>query len=263
MLTKFKAFKERYEEVLKRYNDNTIKIEGEIEGIYKDAINEIKKINLLKMTGLRIHISKYLKNMEYLEATLNKANLTEALTVNEENIIKADLIKKEYPNFFDFLGFNSKNIVQKILYMALREKKIKDEVIGFEKEIDDIIYRRELLVIYNKLMRDQVKDLRGAIENLLKYIDYMQGQFAIYKKDILLSKNPDGSFNNKKLTWEAGIIFYRYNEAIELLIEVIRDKYAFLENETSKGKDIIRKINTVPIGPVFLDLTESENFQVI
>lgn len=236
----FRFFKERYEDILKRYNDNTVKTEKEIEDIYKEVINEIKKVNLLKLTGLRIHINKYFKNMKYLEVDVN-----ESISLKEEFIERAELINTEYPDFFSFLGFSSKNPIQKMLYMTFRVKKVEDEVINFEKEIDDIIYRRELLVIYNRLVRDEVRELRKSIEDLLKYIDKIEGQFTVYKKEILLSKEKDGSFNNKKLSWECGIIFYRYNEFIEILMEVIKNKYSSLENEISKGKEIISRIDNL------------------
>ena len=48
MWTAFNSLKERYEEILKRYNDNTVKTESEIEDIYKEVVNDIKRINLLK-----------------------------------------------------------------------------------------------------------------------------------------------------------------------------------------------------------------------
>lgn len=232
--------KERYEEILKRYNDNTVKTESEIEDIYKEVVNEIKRINLLKLTGLRIHINKYFKNMKYLEIDIN-----ESISLKEESIAKPELINNEYPDFSVFLDFSSKNTIQKILYMIFRVKKIEQEVINFEKEIDNIIYRRQLLVIYNRLIRDEVKELRKSIEKVIKYIDEIEGQFTVYKKDILLSKEKDGSFNKKKLSWESGMVFYRYNEFIELLMEVIKNKYSFLENEISKGKEIISRIDNL------------------
>ena len=133
MWTAFNSLKERYEEILKRYNDNTIKIESEIEDIYKEVVNDIKRINLLKLTGLKIHINKYLKNMKYLEVDIN-----ESISLKEESIERAELIKTEYPNFFSFLGFSSKNPIQKILYITFRVKKVEQEVINFEKEIDNI-----------------------------------------------------------------------------------------------------------------------------
>ena len=240
MWTAFNSLKERYEEILKRYNDNTIKTESEIEDIYKEVVNDIKRINLLKLTGLRIHVNKYFKNMKYLKVDIN-----ESISLKEESIERAELIKNEYPNFFSFLGFSSKNPIQKILYMTFRIKKVEDEVINFEKEIDDIIYRREVLVIYNRLMRDEVKELRKSIEDLLKYIDKIEGQFTVYKNEILLYKEPDGTFNKKKLSWECGMVFYRYNEFIELLMEVIKSKYSSLENEISKGKEIISRIDNL------------------
>lgn len=240
MWTAFNSLKERYEEILKRYNDNTIKIESEIEDIYKEVVNDIKRINLLKLTGLKIHINKYLKNMKYLEVDIN-----ESISLKEESIERAELIKTEYPNFFSFLGFSSKNSIQKILYMTFRIKKVEDEVINFGKEVDDIIYRRELLVIYNRLMRDEVRELRKSIEELLKYIDKIEGQFTIYKEDILLSKEKDGSFNKKKISWECGMVFYRYSEFIEILMEVIKSRYSSLENEISKGKEIISRIDNL------------------
>ncbi|MBC5628740.1 hypothetical protein H8S20_07545 [Clostridium sp. NSJ-6] len=240
MWREFKSLKERYEESLKRYDDNTVETESEIEDIYKEVVNEIKRINLLKLTGLRIHINRYLKNMKYLEMELNGT-----ISVKEESIERAELIKTEYPNFFSFLGFNSKNLIQKMLYMSFKIKKVEDEVINFEKEIDDIIYRREVLVIYNRLMRDEVKELRKSIEYLLKYIDKIEGQFTVYKNEILLSKEADGTFNKKKLSWECGMVFYRYNEFIELLMEVIKSKYSSLENEISKGKEIISRIDNL------------------
>lgn len=236
----FRDLQERYEELLKKYDDNTVKTENEIEDTYKEIINEIKKINLLKMTGLKIHINKYFKNMKYLEIDLN-----EAISVKEESVVKAELIKNEYPNFFSFLGFSSKNIIQKILYVIFRFKKIEVDIINLEREIDNIVYRRELLVIYNRLMIDEVKELRKSIESLLKYIDKIEGQFTECKKDILLSKELDGTFNNKKLSWEAGMVFYRYNEFIEILMEVISSKYSSLENEISKGKEVISRIDNL------------------
>ena len=129
--------------------------------------------------------------------------------------------------------------------MTFRIKKVEDEVINFGKEVDDIIYRRELLVIYNRLMRDEVRELRKSIEELLKYIDKIEGQFTIYKEDILLSKEKDGSFNKKKLSWECGMVFYRYSEFIEILMEVIKSRYSSLENEISKGKEIISRIDNL------------------
>ncbi|SCJ38044.1 Uncharacterised protein [uncultured Clostridium sp.] len=240
MWGEFKTLKEKYEDILKRYNDNTIKTENEIEDIYKEVLNEIKKVNLLKLTGLKIHINKYFKNMKYLEVELN-----ESISLKEESIERAELINTEYPDFLSFLGFSSKNPIQKMLYMTFRVKKVEDEVINFEKEIDDIIYRRELLVIYNRLVRDEVRELRKSIEDLLKYIDKIEGQFTVYKKDILLSKEADGSFSKKKLSWECGMVFYRYNEFIEILMEVIKNKYSSLENEISKGKEIISRIDNL------------------
>ena len=236
----FRDLKERYEELLEKYDDNTVKTENEIEDTYKEIINEIKKINLLKMTGLKIHINKYFKNMKYLEI-----DLKEDISVKEETVVKAELIKNEYPNFFSFLGFSSKNIIQKILYVIFRFKKIEVDIINFEREIDNIVYRRELLVIYNRLMIDEVKELRKSIESLLKYIDKIEGQFTEFKKEILLSKEPDGSFNKKKLSWEDGMVFYRYNEFIEILMEVISSKYSSLENEISKGKEVISRIDNL------------------
>ena len=84
----FRDLKERYEELLEKYDDNTVKTENEIEDTYKEIINEIKKINLLKMTGLKIHINKYFKNMKYLEI-----DLKEDISVKEESVVKAELIK--------------------------------------------------------------------------------------------------------------------------------------------------------------------------
>ena len=55
--------------------------------------------------------------------------------------------------------------------MIFRFKKIEVDIINLEREIDNIVYRRELLVIYNRLMIDEVKELRKSIESLLKYID--------------------------------------------------------------------------------------------
>ncbi|MBM6862087.1 hypothetical protein H9X78_16865, partial [Clostridium saudiense] len=109
----------------------------------------------------------------------------------------------------------------KILYVIFRVKKIEVDIINLEREIDNIVYRRELLVIYNRLMIDEVKELRKSIESLLKYIDKIEGKFTECKKEILLSKEPDGTFNKKKLSWEAGMVFHRYNEFIEILMEVI------------------------------------------
>lgn len=94
-------------------------------------------------------------------------------------------------------------------------------------------------------MRDEVKELRKSIEYLLKYIDKIEGQFTVYKNEILLSKEADGTFNKKKLSWECGMVFYRYNEFIELLMEVIKSKYSSLENEISKGKEIISRIDNL------------------
>lgn len=133
MWTAFNSLKERYEDILKRYNDNTVKTESEIEDIYKEVVNDIKRINLLKLTGLKININKYLKNMKYLEVDIN-----ESISLKEESIERAELIKTEYPNFFSFLGFSSKNPIQKILYITFRVKKVEQEVINFEKEIDNI-----------------------------------------------------------------------------------------------------------------------------
>ncbi len=240
MWREFKSLKERYEEILRRYNDNIVKTESEIEDIYKEVVNEIKRINLLKLTGLRIHINKYFKNMKYLEIDIN-----ESISLKEESIAKSELINNEYPDFSVFLDFSSKNTIQKILYMIFRVKKIEQEVINFEKEIDNIIYRRQLLVIYNRLIRDEVKELRKSIEKVIKYIDEIEGQFTVYKKDILLSKEKDGSFNKKKLSWESGMVFYQYNKIIELLMEVIKNKYSFLENEISKRKEIINRIDNL------------------
>ena len=240
MWKEFRDLRERYEGILTKYYANTLNTENEIEDIYKEAVNEIKKINLLKLTGLKFHINKYFKNMNYLEVDLN-----EDISVNEESVSRAELISNEYPNFFSFLGFSSKNIIQQILCMTFRVKKLEEEVVNFENEIDDIIYRRELMVIYSKLMRDEAKELREYIENLLKYIDDIESKFTEYKDDILLSKEVDGTFNKKKLSWESGIVFYRYNQFIDILMEVIKSKYTSLENEISKGKEIISKIDNL------------------
>ena len=41
------------------------------------------------------------------------------------------------------------------------------------------------------------------------------------------------------------MVFYRYNEFIEILIEVISNKYSSLENEISKGKEVISRIDNL------------------
>ena len=234
----FKELKIRYEDILRQYNENTIQTKNEIDRIYNEVVNEIKRIDLLKSVGLKIHINKYAANMKYIGVDFN-----EDMSLKKESIGRLKLNNKNYNNFFAFLSFNNKNTIQRMLYMTFRLKKIDRKIRSFESKVEDIIYQREI-IINNKIeVKEEIVRLRKSIESLLKYISKIERKFEIHKNSILLCEKADETINEDKSKILECKELQLYDSLIEILKDVIQNKYVSWDNYINEGKEIINKID--------------------
>ena len=234
----FKELKIRYEDILRQYNENTIQTKNEIDRIYNEVVNEIKRIDLLKSVGLKIHINKYAANMKYIGVDFN-----EDMSLKKESIGRLKLNNKNYNNFFAFLSFNNKNTIQRMLYMTFRLKKIDRKIRSFESKVEDIIYQREI-IINNKIeVKEETVRLRKSIESLLKYISKIEREFEIHKNSIVICGQADETINEDKSKMLEYKVLQLYNSLIEILKDIIQNKYVSWDNGIGEGKEIINKID--------------------